>query len=120
MEIKNILIVDDDFSQRNVLQKSLMKFGFNVISAVDGLDCLRQVRKKRKDIDLIVLDCIMPRLDGISTLRKLKQNKLTRSIPVIMVSADDINAQGCRFLPKPFLIKDILKIIEDLKNTSVL
>ena len=118
MKIKTILVVDDDQTQRNILQKFLNKFDFNVITAVDGLDCLSKTRKK--GIDLIILDCIMPRLDGISTLRKLKQNKDTRSIPVIMISADSINAQGCRFLPKPFAVKDVLSIIEDFKNITVL
>ena len=58
----NIMIVEDDSNQRKLMQTVLEQYGYNVITAKDGLDGLDQLDKKH--VDLIILDIMMPRMDG--------------------------------------------------------
>ncbi len=85
MEIKmfNILVVEDDTNARRLMCKVLEQYGYNVFPSTDGIDALEVLEKKH--IDLIVLDIMMPRMDGFEftdTLRKSGCN-----IPILMVSA---------------------------------
>jgi len=80
-----ILIVDDDADTRLLLDQILAKEGYQVIEAEDGRSaCERAVSEKP---DVILLDIVMPAMDGFDTLRRLKDNPDTASIPVIFVTA---------------------------------
>lgn len=103
-----VLVVDDDALNRDVLAERLTRQGHIVSTATDGEEALAQA--KQNDYDLILLDVMMPRLDGYGTLRALKADEKLSFIPVIMVSALDELSSVVRciaigahdYLPKPF------------------
>lgn len=103
-----ILVVDDDALNCDVLAGRLTRQGHIVATAADGEEAL--VRARQNDYDLILLDVMMPRLDGYETLRALKADENLCFIPVIMVSALDELSSVVRciaigahdYLPKPF------------------
>lgn len=80
-----VLLVEDEYAQREVLAYNLEAEGFDVIQADNGEDALLLVDEESPDI--IVLDWMMPKLSGIEVCRRLKMRPETRSIPVIMLSA---------------------------------
>jgi sigma-B regulation protein RsbU (phosphoserine phosphatase) len=106
--VGHILVVDDDALNRDMLSSRLMRLGHTVSSAADGLEALERVRQQR--FDLVLLDVMMPRLDGYGTLKRLKADEEWRHLPVIMISALDdlssvvrcIEAGAEEYLPKPF------------------
>lgn len=77
-----ILIVDDEQGIRDVLREYLELEGYEADEAVDGMDAIRKA--KEKDYDLIVMDVMMPKLDGYSAVKEIKKDK---DVPVIMLSA---------------------------------
>ena len=77
-----ILIADDDENIRNVLKEYSLINGYDVIEAVDGIDALNKVNNN--DIDLIILDIMMPKLDGFSAYKRIKEVK---DVPVLVLSA---------------------------------
>jgi len=103
-----ILAVDDDALNLDLLAQRLAKQGHMVSTAVDGEQALQRLREQ--PFDLVLLDVIMPKLDGYGTLAGLKADEKLRAIPVIMISALDelssvvrcIEAGAEDYLPKPF------------------
>ena len=103
-----ILIVDDNPTNLEVLQVRLRANGYDLITAVDGEDALAKVREFEPD--LLLLDVMMPKLDGISVVKQLKQDSKLRFIPVILVTAKadtrdlvaGLDAGGDDYLTKPF------------------
>jgi CheY-like chemotaxis protein len=79
-----ILLAEDDRILRKAGEATLKKKGYTVIAAVDGEDALAKAREHKPD--LILLDVIMPKLQGFEVLASLKQDSATRDIPVIMLS----------------------------------
>jgi two-component system response regulator VicR len=115
-EIKNnnkkILVieaVEDDSSLRNLLRDKFTAEGFSVIEANDGEEGFRAALSQRPD--LILLDIIMPKMDGITMMRKLRQeNEWGKSVPIIILtnlSADDekINLAITKDEPAYYLVK---------------
>jgi CheY-like chemotaxis protein len=102
-----LLVVDDNEANRDMLGRRLTRLGYTVATAVDGYDALDQV--VRTPFDLILLDVMMPGLDGFEVLSRLKQDERQRHIPVIMLSASDEIESAVRcielgaedYLPKP-------------------
>jgi two-component system phosphate regulon response regulator PhoB len=80
-----VLLVEDEFAQREVLAYNLEAEGFDVIQADNGEDALLLVDEDHPD--MIILDWMMPKVSGIEVCRRLKMRPETRSIPVIMLSA---------------------------------
>lgn len=103
-----ILVVDDNEGNRDMLSRQLARQGHGVASAPDGQAALDRLRAE--PFDLVLLDMMMPVLDGYSTLVALKEDPALRHLPVIMISALDELAAVVRciergaedFLPKPF------------------
>ena len=103
-----ILVVDDVEENRGVLQRRLNREGHSVVCAASGIQALAEIAKA--SFDMVLLDVMMPEMDGYETLQRLKASDVTRDIPVIMISAlDDIASivrcieQGAEdYLPKPF------------------
>ena len=85
MPKKRVLIVDDSPTDRQVLLTLLQKQGYEVTTAVDGEDALEKVAANRPP--LIVLDIILPKMNGYQVLRQLKSTPETRDIKVILVSS---------------------------------
>jgi adenylate cyclase len=103
-----ILVVDDNASNRDVLERRLMREGHQVVTAATGASALE--RAGREPFDLILLDLIMPELSGFEVLRRLKAAEHTSHVPVIVISALDeldsvvrcIEAGAEDYLTKPF------------------
>ena len=85
MNKTKILVVDDEEDIIDLIRYNLEQEEFIVFTASDGEECLRQV--KTQSPDLIILDVMMPGLDGLEVCRKLRKSPATRSIPVIMLTA---------------------------------
>lgn len=83
IDMFNVMIVEDDQNQRKLMQTVLEQYGYNVILASDGVDGLDQLDKKH--VDLIILDIMMPRMDGFEFTSTLRQSGC--NIPILMVSA---------------------------------
>jgi class 3 adenylate cyclase len=107
-QASRILVVDDNSSNRDVLERRLVREGHQVTCAADGAAALDLV--VRQEFDLILLDLIMPEMSGFEVLRRLKAAAHTNHIPVIVISALDeldstvrcIEAGAEDYLPKPF------------------
>lgn len=81
---KTILIVEDETSLANILEEKFREEGFDVLVAKNGIEGLNHARKKKPD--LILLDIIMPHMDGFSMLRELRSNGDRQDIPVILLT----------------------------------
>src|SRR5947209_10315068 len=81
-----ILIVDDEPQNRKLLETLLQPEGYQTVSVANGEDALASVQ--RREPDLILLDIMMPGMDGYEVARHLKNNEATAHIPVIMVTAN--------------------------------
>jgi len=103
-----ILIADDDEASRNLLRRRLEREDHQVVEARDGREALQLL--KDSPCDLVLLDILMPIMDGFETLARLKQDAALRELPVIMISALDelqgvvrcIEMGAEDYLPKPF------------------
>lgn len=103
-----LLVVDDNAVNRDMLVRRLEHQGYRVTEAEDGLQALKVI--ERRDVDLVLLDVLMPGMDGFETLCRLKGDSRFRDIPVIMISALDELQSVVRciehgaedYLPKPF------------------
>ncbi len=117
-----ILIVDDEPYMLRVEELSLKKGGFELLKARNGRQALELARTAHPD--LIVMDVLMPDLDGLSALDQLKLNPATATIPVIMISArghlmtrQEAEDRGAAlFLTKPFsptrLLQEVQRLLE--------
>lgn len=79
-----VLLVDDEQSMLKVLERRLASWGCRVLLADNGLDALRLAKEQRPD--LILLDVMMPEMDGLEVCRRLRARKETAQIPVILVT----------------------------------
>ena len=108
--LEMVLVVDDDEANRDVLGRRLQRLGYGVIEARDGIEALERLAEPNSGIDLVLLDVMMPRLDGFAVLERHRSDPAIRHIPVIMISALDdmasivrcIEAGAEDYLPKPF------------------
>lgn len=80
-----ILVVDDEKNARETLRQRLEFENFSVVIAIDGDDALKKIQKN--SINLVLLDVMMPRINGYQVCRDLKENPATKNIPVILLTA---------------------------------
>jgi signal transduction histidine kinase/DNA-binding response OmpR family regulator len=117
---RSVLVVDDDEGVRRLLAYELAPLGVEVLEAADGRQALEVALAERPGA--ILLDVLMPGLDGWETLHGLKQRPETRNIPVIMLSVVENRAFGLSLGAFDYLVKplDVSKIVESLSRTGVL
>jgi two-component system, OmpR family, alkaline phosphatase synthesis response regulator PhoP len=114
---KQILAVDDQPNVLRAIEVSLEKAGYEVSTAVDGVEALAKIRSGPPD--MVVLDVMMPRMDGFEVLRELQADPNTRDIPVVMLTAKDQDEdifQGWQrgaemYLTKPFSPNQLLVMV---------
>ena len=124
MEIHKVLLAEDEEDIQKVAQISLQfRGGWEVVLATNGEECLAKAASDPPD--LILLDCMMPKLDGYETCRRLKQDPSLRHIPVIFLTAKaqeievkkGLSLGAVGYLIKPFnpmsLAAEIKQILED-------
>ncbi|MCB0336847.1 MAG: response regulator [Bdellovibrionales bacterium] len=86
---KRALIVDDDPTIRNLVQAILEDDGFEVNTAENGKLALEFLSSRAADIELVVLDVMMPEMNGLETLAAMKEQESTADLPVLMLTAED-------------------------------
>jgi DNA-binding response OmpR family regulator len=105
-----IMVVDDDPDTVTILARYLQREGFATLEALSGPQCLKLVGETH--VDVILLDLMMPEMDGFEVVRALKNNPATAEIPIIMVTArDDIESrsEGMRVGVSDFLAKPVFR-----------
>ncbi|MFA6401289.1 MAG: ATP-binding protein [Salinivirgaceae bacterium] len=115
---KKILLVEDESMSQNFIETIILPFGAKIIYAGDGFDALNKVRLN-PDIDLILMDIRLPRLDGIEAAKKVRLLGFNK--PIIAQTANALNEDrklcreaGCtNFIPKPINRIDLLKMLDD-------
>ncbi len=122
MDINKLLIVDDEQLITDFLEKQLTKLGYTIFVADNGEKAIKSTLENNPD--LIFLDVKMPKLDGIETCKILKEDKRTKDIPIVILSAkaqfheiqEGLDAGADQYLTKPFGFPEIIKLIESYKN----
>jgi two-component system alkaline phosphatase synthesis response regulator PhoP/two-component system response regulator VicR len=115
---KRVLVVDDERHIVRLVQVNLERQGYEVLTAYDGVECLEKAKAEKPD--LIVLDVMMPRMDGFEALQRLKSDPETNHIPVIMLTAraqDRDVLQGYTYgadlyLTKPFSPLELISLVK--------
>ncbi len=112
-----MLVVDDNKVIRQLIRVNLELEGFEVVTAADGAECLDVVHRVRPDV--VTLDVVMPRLDGIRTAERLRADPRTRDLPVAIISACGEVADGAApgvdaFLAKPFEPAELVRVVRQL------
>ena len=113
---RRILVVDDEQTVRDFLQRVLETAGYTVITALDGLEALEKM--SQFDINLVLLDIMMPGLDGFEVLDHMRQHE--ENIPVIMLSGiqevrtktDTLTLGADDYIAKPFSVEELLARIQ--------
>jgi CheY-like chemotaxis protein len=119
-----VLIVDDEQPLARILSFAFQNEGCVVDVATDGIDCMNRIT--RFEPGLVLMDIMMPRLDGLETIRLLRQNRLHRDIVIVAMSARGgteletlaLAAGADRFVPKPFEIGKTIEIVLGLMPSA--
>ena len=120
-----ILVVDDEIYIVHILDFSLGMEGYDVVTALDGEQALEKIKTEKPD--LIVLDIMMPKLDGYEVCKTIKSDPATKQIPVILLSAKgrnvdqkmgfDVGADD--YITKPFSPRKLVERINQLLGQSI-
>jgi CheY-like chemotaxis protein len=121
--MKTILVVDDEFGIADILSELLEEEGYRVLTAANGQQGLERVAEVRPN--LVILDVMMPVLDGVAMLRKLRSDPTCRDLEVIVMSAapppkghEELLSNVSGFLRKPFDLQDLLKMVRLLLDSD--
>jgi len=114
---KQVLVVDDDPLVVRILKEPLQREGYHVRVASHGLEALKEVKESRPD--LIILDILMPMLDGFKTARLLKFDKRYQDIPIIVLTSRATEGErkmgeqvgADEYLYKPFRLPNVLNVV---------
>jgi signal transduction histidine kinase/CheY-like chemotaxis protein/CHASE3 domain sensor protein len=115
---KTVLVVDDDVRNIFSLSKSLESYGMNVISAIDGKEALKQLETDAK-VDMVLMDMMMPEMDGYETTKQLRKMPKYRKLPVIAVTAKAmtgdrekcIKAGASDYITKPVDVDQLISLL---------
>ena len=118
--MSKILVIDDSKTIRMMVTNGLKKQKFTVYSASIGVEGIELAQQKKPD--LIILDVMMPEMNGFETCVKLKSNPETASIPVLFLTAQNskeeiqqgFNVGGDEYLNKPFKFHELLETVQTL------
>ena len=119
---RTILVVDDERMLRRTLGRVLGRAGFTVLLAEDGEEAVEVFSKNMQDIDLVILDMNMPKMDGIAAFAQLR--KLSPQIHILLASGESEEEVLSRFhdehpngvLKKPFVLSYLLNKVRDVMN----
>ena len=122
---QSVLIVDDEPMARTLLRLMLVRAGFEVAEAENGFDALEKVEGNVPD--LILLDVMMPGMDGFTVCEKLRARQETAELPVIMLSAktdvDSINrgllVGATKYLTKPISPEELTRHVKDALSNNI-
>jgi CheY-like chemotaxis protein len=118
-----VLVVDDNKVIRQLIRVNLELEGLEVVTAADGVECLDVVHQVRPDV--VTLDVVMPRLDGLRTAERLRSDPRTAHLPLAIVSActqhevdSGLDAGVDAFLAKPFEPAELVRLVRQLIEES--
>lgn len=122
--MQKILIADDIAASRDLICSVLEGAGYQIYEAVDGPDALRKAREERPNV--IILDVMMPRMDGFEVLKEIRQDRELADIPVIALTANAmqgereraLNAGFTAYVAKPVSITLLRSEVERLAKAS--
>ncbi|MGW1215684.1 response regulator [Streptomyces sp. NPDC002499] len=114
-----VLVVDDNKVIRQLIRVNLELEGLEVVTAADGAECLDVIHQVRPDV--VTLDVVMPRLDGLRTAARLRSDPRTRELPLAIVSActqyeveSGLDVGVDAFLAKPFEPAELVRLVQEL------
>ncbi|MFE5403756.1 response regulator [Streptomyces sp. NPDC056580] len=114
-----VLVVDDNKVIRQLIRVNLELEGLEVVTAADGAECLDVVHRVRPDV--VTLDVVMPRLDGLRTAARLRADPRTRELPLAIISActqveveSGLDVGVDAFLAKPFEPAELVRLVKQL------
>lgn len=124
MAEKKILIVDDEDHIRELLKFNLEKSGYNVYTANDGLEGLQLAREKQ--VDLILLDLMLPGMDGFEVCKEIRKDNIISNVPIIMLTAKSeeidkilgLELGADDYITKPFSIRELSARVKALLRRS--
>lgn len=116
----HVLSVDDEEANRDILQRHLTKAGYKVTSASSGSEAWQRLRNAPQDFDLVLLDRMMPGMDGIEVLKRIKSDPMFQTLPVILQTAtggeeniaDGIEAGAYYYVTKPYSARMLLSVVQ--------
>jgi CheY-like chemotaxis protein len=122
MKTLSILLVEDDPSNRDVVEVMLSRSGHRVLTCGNGVEALALCREETPPIDLILMDVQMPVMDGFETVRQIRAHAETRDLPIICLSAKageadqlaGLLAGADDYMTKPFVRRSLLDLIESV------
>jgi len=121
MKEPQVLVVDDEKSLRDFVRRNLEVRGYQVLTSADGIEGLRTFNNH--DVDLVILDIMMPRMDGLETTSRIRQSS---TVPIIILTALDAEAEKVRafdlgaddYLTKPFGVGELLARVRAVLRRS--
>ena len=117
---QSVLIVDDEPMTRDLLRLMLERAGFDISEAEDGIDALEKIKESTPDA--VILDVMMPHMDGITVCETLRREEATADLPIIMLSArthmdaieKGLRAGASRYLSKPVSRQDLIQNLREV------
>lgn len=121
--LTSVLLVDDN---SKYLKDALPFYGYEVTVAFDGVQALKELANKNKKFDIVLLDVMMPNMNGWETLKEIRSNERTKHLPVIMLTAvneDEKMVAGLKigaddYIVKPFILPNLLARMEAVLRRS--
>ena len=123
-ELTQVLLVDDN---SKYLKDALPFYGYEVTVALDGVQALKELANERDKFDIVLLDVMMPNMNGWDTLKSIRKNEKTKHLPVIMLTAvneDQKMVTGLKigaddYIVKPFVLPNLLARMEAVLRRSI-
>lgn len=115
MDAPTILIADDDKDLVHLMASTLTKAGYQVLTCFDGEEALALIRERAAYIDLLILDVLMPKLDGVEVAQQVKKEEATSRIPILLCTGQGeetivkgLDVGGVDYITKPFSMRQLL------------
>jgi two-component system alkaline phosphatase synthesis response regulator PhoP len=124
LHTKKVVVVDDDEKVITLIEKILIKNGFQVFSALEGQKALELVRREKPDI--LITDILLPGIDGVELCKAVKHNPETTDIKVILITGVynqasfqlEMNCRADGFIEKPIDINKLSRLVNEKMNQS--
>ncbi len=122
---KRILVIDDDPAMQELIRVILERWGFELITALNVASAVEILRQKPLP-DLVLLDMMLPDIDGLELLRQIRETKVFDNLPVIIVSAmadsdrirKGLDMGADRYITKPAISHNLLKTVQEVLKTG--
>jgi DNA-binding response OmpR family regulator len=122
---RRILVIDDDPAMQELIRVILERFGFELIPALNVASAVEILRQKNLP-DLVLLDMMLPDIDGLELLRQIRETKVFDNLPVIIVSAmadsdrirKGLDMGADRYITKPAISHNLLKTVQEVLKTG--